>query len=57
MIPLIGQLLTAFGPLIAKLIENALSDEYDPEVEKQQLMEIQRSIYEIRLQKLAEGAP
>lgn len=52
---IITQPIVVFGPPIATLIENALSDSYDPEVEKQQLMDIRRSIYDIRLQKLTLG--
>lgn len=50
---MIEAILLALVPALAKIIENALSgDDYDPEVELQAIMKMQRAIHDARMARL-----
>lgn len=50
---MIEAILLALAPALAKIIENAMNgDDYDPEVELQAIMKMQRAIHDARMARL-----
>lgn len=53
----IEAVLIALAPAIAKLIDSATADSYDEEAEYQALLDLQRSLADLRFQKAMSETP